>query len=272
MSKNIWRLIIDAASDQYYNMAVDEAIAKSTGNDKALPTLRFYRWNPPTLSLGYFQKFEKEVDPRMCQLNNIGIVRRITGGRAVLHDDEITYSLSIPSSNPIFQKDLITSYKMIAEALAEGLKLLNLSPSFNQKKLPSEHSSAACFDAPSLYELTISGKKIIGSAQKRFQNSFLQHGSIPFSINAEKLFNCFKIDNKELKNRLINNFKNTATGINDELGVKISVERAIDAFIKGFEKVFSIDFIQEKINLYESELVEKELYQKYSSEEWLKKY
>ncbi len=272
MVKKIWRLIIDDLNDPFFNMAADEAIAKSIGILSSKPTLRFYRWNPATLSLGYFQKFNKEINSKYCIENNIGLVRRITGGRAVLHADEITYSVCIPSSDPLFERDLISSYKIIAQALAEGLRSLNLNPSFNQKKLPAVHSSAACFDAPSIYEITVNNKKIIGSAQKRFQHSFLQHGSIPFTIDPDKLFNCFNIENKELKNRLLENFKSSATGIKEELKKDISIDMAIDAFKYGFEKVLNIEFEVDKISEWEKELIDKDLYLKYKSEQWLKKY
>ncbi|MCR4421746.1 MAG: lipoate--protein ligase family protein [Exilispira sp.] len=272
MIKNKWRLIIHGENDPFYNMAVDEAIAKMTGENPEFPTLRFYRWNPATLSLGYFQKFKTEIDYEFCKINNIGIVRRITGGRAVLHDDEITYSVCIPANNPIYEKNLIESYKLIAEALAEGLALLNLNPQFNYKKLPDIHSSSACFDAPSLYEITVNGKKIIGSAQKRFQNVFLQHGSIPFTIDSEKLFNCFKFPNLETKDRLKNNFKKIATGINMEKEETTSVEKAINAFVEGFKNKFEIEFFQDDISQIEKNLIEETLYSKYASSEWLEKF
>ena len=272
MTKNSWRLIIHGKNDQFYNMAVDEAIAKTTGEKHLFPTLRFYQWNPATLSLGYFQKFKTEINYEFCKLNNIGVVRRITGGRAVLHDDEITYSVCIPADNPLYEKNLIDSYKLIAEALAEGLAILGLNPQFNYKKLPDVHSSSACFDAPSLYEITVNGKKIIGSAQKRFQNVFLQHGSIPFTIDSEKLFNCFKFENSELKNRLKNNFKKIATGINQEKGESVSIEKAINAFIAGFTNKFNIEFFQDDISQIEKKLIDETLYKKYASSEWLEKF
>ncbi len=272
MSKSTWRLMIHGKNDPYFNMATDEAISKEVANGKVYPTLRFYRWNPATLSLGYFQRFSKEINYENCKKLNIGIVRRITGGRAVLHDDEITYSVSIPSNDPLFEKDLIQSYKLIAEALAEGLKILGLIPSFHQNKLPTEHSSAACFDAPSIYELTVNNKKIIGSAQKRFVNSFLQHGSIPFTINADKLFDCMIFNSIEQKERLKNNFLKKATGINQETSNIITIDNAINAFIEGFEKKLNLNFIREDLTDEEKMLIQNHLYKKYQSKEWLEKY
>lgn len=272
MQKNLWRLLIHDKKDPYYNMAVDEAISKSVAEGLSYPTLRFYLWEPATLSLGYFQKFEKEIDEEFCLNNNIGLVRRITGGRAVLHDDEITYSVAIPSNNPLYEKNLIESYKLIAEALAEGLKILNLNPSFSYKKLPNEHTSAVCFDAPSIYEITIDGKKIIGSAQKRFQNSFLQHGSIPFSIDLDKLFNCFKFESIELKERLKNSFLSKATAINFESKKPISTDEAIDAFIEGFRRILNVEFVHQDLSDFEKKIIEENLYEKYKSIQWLKKF
>ena len=271
-NKAKWRLIIHDKNDQFANMAIDEAIAKAVGDGIVKPTLRFYRWDPPTLSIGYFQKFRKEIDFDFCKKNGIGVVRRITGGRAVLHDDEITYSICIPANDPIYEKNLLESYKLIAEALLEGLVLLNLKPEFNYKKLPVQHSSSACFDAPSLYEITVNGKKIIGSAQKRFQNVFLQHGSIPFTLDPDKLFNCFLFDNQDLKERLKKNFKNIATSINEELSEPIDHEKAIDAFIQAFKNKFDIDFIQDELSIQENQLISEILYKKYASYEWLEKF
>jgi lipoate-protein ligase A len=267
-----FRLIIDDALDSFKNMAIDEAIARAVSENLSLPTLRFYRWKPSTLSLGYFQKYEKEVNSDGLIKWNLGIVRRITGGKAVLHDDEVTYSFCIPASSPFFKEDVISSYKIVAQALAAGLKNMNIDAQINKLNGNGDlKPSSVCFETPSIYEITVNGKKIIGSAQKRFQNGFLQHGSIPLTFNVDKLFDCFKFPSDEVKLKMKGLFKSKATAIFDEIDQKLTTDQIIDFFVSGFEKTLNIEFIKSSLTEYEIDLVEKELYKKYSSTDWLKK-
>lgn len=162
-------------------MAVDEALADSCRRGRAGPTLRLYGWDRPSISLGYFQRPDEVVDLDRCRGGGVPVVRRTTGGRAVYHHREITYSLVAPIPHPRFSPTIRGTYEVVARALATGLAALG----FHVECHPAEPErprrgigSTWCFDSTSRYEITLDGKKVIGSAQRRWKTAFLQHGSI----------------------------------------------------------------------------------------------
>ena len=178
-----WRLILDPAQDGFANMARDEAMLEAcrAGSDPgAYPVLRLYAWLVPTLSLGRFQDARRAVDLGFCRDRGIPVVRRPTGGGAVLHDREVTYALVGPTDREPFGGGLIESYRRIAEGIAAGLRLLGVEP---DPPVPGGTAApllapAPCFARPSSYEITFEGKKLVGSAQVRRRGAALQHGSI----------------------------------------------------------------------------------------------
>jgi len=206
------------------NMAIDEALLSSKE-----PVLRFYGWKPSGLSLGYFQNIS-DIDLDFCKQNNIKIVRRLTGGNAVLHDDELTYSFIIDENK--MPKGIMASYKKISESLVEGLNNLGLAAKMKDD-VSEKISSPVCFAEPSWYEIIVNGKKIIGSAQKRINGRILQHGAILMDINLEKYNSCF---NKKLN---ISILENRVTTIKKEIG-DISIIRIKEAIRKGFESSFQL--------------------------------
>lgn len=174
-----WRLLYDEPMDGARNMARDEALLRAVGAGEAPPTLRLYAWQPATLSVGYGQRFS-DVDPQRLGALGWGIVRRLTGGRAILHTDELTYSITLPDSHPLAQGSVIDSYRRISSALAEAVRLLGVEPEAQRAGEPRS-ASAVCFETPSHYELTLNGRKLVGSAQARRHCGLLQHGSLPLS-------------------------------------------------------------------------------------------
>lgn len=182
-----WRLIISPASEGAWNMAVDEAVLEAVIAGSSPPTLRFYTWDPPCLSLGYNQRAVESCD--MGEVLNRGytMVRRRTGGRAVLHDDELTYSV-IADSLLFGGGAVLDVYMMISSALADGLKAFGITadlvPAYSDR---GKEKTAACFDVPSSFEVAWKGRKIIGSAQFRSGRHFLQHGSILMSADVGAL-------------------------------------------------------------------------------------
>ncbi|MGO0862300.1 lipoate--protein ligase family protein, partial [Clostridioides difficile] len=173
---NQWRVIHNKSYDGAMNMAIDEAIFTAYKKGCVKPTLRFYTWKPACLSVGYFQKLEDEVDLDKCKCMNIDYVRRITGGRAVLHDNELTYSIIIGEDNPLIDKSINLSYRYISEGLVRGLNLSGIkTDNLNSgERIGRENLSAACFNAHASYEVTINNKKVIGSAQSRKDGVLLQ--------------------------------------------------------------------------------------------------
>ena len=165
-------------------MAIDEVLLSSR-----VPILRFYQWEPAAVSIGRYQDLN-EIDMEYCADNNIDVVRRITGGKAVLHEKELTYSFIIDKE--MMPRSIIESYKIISSAIIQGLRTLGLNPEMNKSKRENK-GNPVCFQEPSINELTINEKKFVGSAQVRKKGKLLQHGSILTGINTEKHSSCFKI-------------------------------------------------------------------------------
>jgi lipoyl(octanoyl) transferase len=185
-----WRLILDPPQDGFENMARDEALLEACrreeDNSHRYPVLRIYGWNVPTLSLGRFQDALRSVDQGFCREHGIPVVRRPTGGAAVLHDREVTYCLVGPTGKAPFCGSILDSYKEIATGIAGGLSLLGLIPD-SGCKTPTPVASATppqCFARVGSYEITFAGKKVVGSAQVRRKGASLQHGSILLDANA----------------------------------------------------------------------------------------
>jgi len=174
-----FRLIFDAPCEGATNMACDEAISRAVAVGAQPPTVRFYAWQPPCISLGQAQR-TRSVDLAACQADGVGMVRRPTGGLAILHTDEFTYSISLPIGHPIAEGDVMTSYRRIAEAIVAALKRMGVSDA-NADRVAKEDKAKGpvCFEAPSDYEVVGGGKKLVGSAQWRRVDGVLQHGSLP---------------------------------------------------------------------------------------------
>lgn len=187
--RRVWRLIVeDRPRRGAENMAVDEAILLAHAAGKVPPTLRFYRWEPPAVSLGYFQDYATEVDAAACRRAGIDIVRRPTGGRAVLHDNEVTYSVVV--STELLPGTVVETYRRLASGLVRGLRELGVEAALAPERGPAGpagRSGGACFEVPSSYEITAGGRKIVGSAQVRRRGVILQHGSIPLELDPVRL-------------------------------------------------------------------------------------
>ena len=166
-----WRLIIeDEARSGPANMAIDQAIATACAAGESPTTLRFYRWQPPTISLGRHQALA-EIDLAAAEALGYGIVRRTTGGRAILHTDELTYSVAASADEPRVKGGVMDAYLRLSNALVTGLRNLGLeADKASGDTRVGTDVSAACFEVPSAYEITASGRKLLGSAQSRRAN------------------------------------------------------------------------------------------------------
>lgn len=177
-------------------MAIDEALLESVASGASTPVLRLYRWQPATLTLGYAQSIHKDIDRDVCLLNDIDVVRRSTGGRAVLHDREMTYAVVAPFLSGAFGATVLDCYRVIAETLQETLIRLGLSAELvagESRGGRSNLSRAVCFSTPSQYELVVEGRKVAGSAQRRQGPAFLQHGSVPYDMDLDLLARLLKV-------------------------------------------------------------------------------
>ncbi len=262
-----WRLILDGAHSAPSNMAIDEAIALSHNDSCPFDaTLRFYEWTNPSISLGFGQPYFKAVNEEFCKKNNIEIVRRPTGGRAVLHHREITYSFCACYKPPFSSSNIIDSYKKISNAMVNGLKnslSMNVAMSPGQKKGLSPDSATPCFAASSNSEITNSeGAKAIGSAQRRWENAFLQHGSIPITMDYELLKGTTGCDD---------NIKDLIAPLSSLTPVSISPDQVARAIIKGFEEYFGISFTLSSLTEHERTIAEKLTVEKYENKGWNEK-
>lgn len=244
---NQWRLIIDGTHDAYTNMALDKAIMVTA----EIPTVRFYQWHPPAVSVGCFQGLEEEVDIEKCQKLGISYVRRITGGGAVFHDKEITYSISIKEENPFIPKDLSKSYETICGAVILGLRKLGLEAQY----------------AP-LNDIIVGTKKISGCAQTRRGGKLLQHGTILMKVEPEKMFSVLKVPNEKIRDKLISNVKERVTSISVQLNRDVSRLQLTGALKRGFEEYFGITFFEKGITEEENKLAQKIKEEQFSKKEW----
>jgi lipoyl(octanoyl) transferase len=258
---NVWRLLIQDRLPGYTQMAIDEALYHLAGPDRP-PVLRFYTWKSPTLSLGFFQKYKRVVSEPFIRHNNIAVVRRITGGRAVLHDKEVTYALAGPLTNEFAKQSLKETYSVIAQALNLGLQSLGIQEAFFSK----DHATAVresrlpqCFVAVSQYEISKDARKIIGSAQKRARDRFIQHGSILLDFDKRLQNGCILNPDPTIEEKI--------APLNRILQRSIQMEELISHFKRGFEEQFRIELELSDLSVQEQEVV-KALEPVYESAEW----
>jgi lipoyl(octanoyl) transferase len=274
MSKETWRFIDSGNCSPSYNMALDEALLDWHSEGKIPPTIRFYGWDPATLSVGYFQKVEKEINMDAVKEHGLGFVRRPTGGRGVLHDEELTYSVIVSEDHPEMPKTVTEAYRVISEGILKGFQGLGLEAYFAVPKTAEEREglknprSAVCFDAPSWYELVVEGRKVAGSAQTRQKGVILQHGSILLDLDEDKLFSLFKYPSERVKERMQKAFKNKAVAMNEISTERITMEMAREAFKKGFEEGLNINLESYVLSEEESQYVENLAKTRYESDEW----
>ncbi|WP_066293590.1 lipoate--protein ligase family protein [Bacillus sp. FJAT-29937] len=274
MTKETWRFIDTGAGSPSFNMALDEALLDWNSEGKIPPTIRFYGWNPATLSIGYFQQVDREINMDAVKQHGLGFVRRPTGGRGVLHEHELTYSVIVSEEHPQMPKTVTEAYRVISEGILKGFHHLGMDAYFAVPKTDEERESlknprsAVCFDAPSWYELVVEGRKVAGSAQTRQKGVILQHGSILLDIEEDKLFSLFKYPNDRVKERMQRAFKNKAVAINEISKERITLEQAKEAFRIGFAEGLNIEL--EPYELSEDELayVNKISKERYEQDEW----
>ncbi len=227
-------------------MAIDEAISVACGEGKSPTTLRLYGWKSPVISIGYSQKIETDINLPYCNSTGIEIVKRPTGGRAVLHENELTFSLNSSNDNHLFSKNILKSHKKISEALLVGIKRLGIDAELHCRSRKKTTRNPICFSAPSMYELVAGGKKIIGCAQRRYKNSFLEHGSIPLKLDRNKLFSVFKNDPSP-----DSDLPDNMAGLNELGSRNFSLDQVAESIIEGFKQYFDITFTEENLSEYE---------------------
>ncbi len=238
-----WRLIRSEPLSGARNMALDAAVLAAMERSESQPTLRLYSWDPPCLSLGYSQPFSDIAED---QLEDRGwhVVRRPTGGRAILHTDELTYSVIGPKKDPRLAGSLLDSYRRISLALSQALSSLELPVEIHSGKNPLAHQQPVCFENPSDFEITVDGRKIIGSAQARKKISLLQHGSLPLHGELTRIITVLHYPDPEQRRKAAEILLQKAATLQDVLGRQVSWDEAARAFEAAFSDVLNLDLVE----------------------------
>lgn len=236
-----WRLVISQASDGATNMGLDEAILQGVMSGQSPPTLRLYRWQPPALSLGYSQP-AADVDLDALRARGWDLVRRPTGGRAILHTDELTYALIAPAENEHVAGGVLASYQHLSAGLEHALQQLGLSVDVRSAApvAASERSNPVCFEVPSAYELMVDGKKIIGSAQLRRRGGVLQHGTLPLTGDIRRICQVLHFEDGAARKAAGERVAARAATASALAGRPITWDEAALAFQAGFQEAIGI--------------------------------
>jgi lipoyl(octanoyl) transferase len=266
-----WRFVDTGARDAASNMALDEALLVIHEAGTTLPTLRVYGWCQPTLSLGYAQNAQQEVDLTTCYAQGVAVIRRPTGGRAVLHDQEVTYSVVMPLTLADGPHTITEHYRRIGMALAAALQALGLPVQLARPQvragLTHAPASPACFAALSRYELSVAGKKMVGSAQKRAQRALLQHGSIPLWLDRQRLFQCLRVL-PEHRTALVQAAYGTMGAVNEVAETPVSLTALHAALRQGFGATFGVELVDMPISSEEWRLAQHLRVTKYATDAW----
>src|SRR5215203_410244 len=233
------RLLETEHRSAYYNMALDQALMSTVGD--SIPILRIYGWKPCAVSIGYFQSLKEEVDIKKCKKLGIDVVRRITGGGAVLHEHELTYSFI----TKVYPANIIESYRSICEPVVMCLYDLGFDAKFSP-----------------LNDIAVENKKVSGNAQTRRNNVLLQHGTILLDVNVDKMFSVLKVPSEKIKDKIIQDVKERV------MGLKVSYDEVANKLWRSFGQKFQAEVFKDHVKSDES--IEAKIMQKYkySTYEW----
>ncbi len=240
-------------------MVTDRAILMACNENKVPATLRLYGWQRPTLSIGYSQEISQYIDLESCERNNIPVVRRFTGGRALLHQYEMTYSVIAPIPHPAFPGSLRGSFERISQAILESLRIGGVEGATIAGKnnvRDGSNRSPACFSMANHCEIVVDGKKLVGSAQRRLRSAFLQHGSVILDMAPNLTHTLLKYSSETQKQAVLDSLTSNTTSLKRLLQRNLENDEVNQWFLKGFQKTFSGDWNIGKLTPEESDLIE----------------
>lgn len=264
-----WRILRTAAASGAWNMAVDEAILEAVGQRTSLPTLRLYAWQPACLSLGYAQPFG-DADLEALALHGWQIVRRPTGGRAILHADELTYAVIAPLDEPRVAGGVLESYRRLSQALLDALRRVGLPAQADREyALPegAQSGGPVCFEVPSNYEITVSEKKLVGSAQARKKEGVLQHGSLPLCGDLTRIIRALRFRDEAARQRATERLLAHAANA-QMLGFTLTWEQCAQAFEDAFSETLNLHFQVQALSDQEQQRAEELFHEKYGNLHW----
>jgi len=252
-----WRLLNLQTRNAYTNMAIDEAILTARTIDRAPNTLRLYRWTPSAVSIGKNQQPENEVQKDNLRKLGIDLVRRISGGGTVYHDErgEVTYSL-IAKMNDLGVKDITAVYAKVYSGITDALRIMGIKADFSEG------------DAKNCPNLTVKGRKISGSSQAHKREIVLQHGTLLLEVDLEKMFALLRVPWAKNCREVVEVARNRITSVKSELRHAVSAETAANALAVGFTNALGVRLVEGELSSFEIELAEKLIQEKYSTDDW----
>lgn len=263
MTGPAWRLLVTEPTDGATNMAIDEALWRGRQGGDSPPTVRFFAWSPPTVSLGYGQPLDRHVDLAVCQALGVGLVRRPTGGSAIYHDGperELTYSVVATAADLGIGPDLLETYRWIGAALLRGLQALGAPAALVPERPPEGPVPAFCFARTGVFEIEVDGRKLVGSAQRRQGDSFLQHGAVLLGVDAPRLRTLFPTTRDPLA---------TLTTLEAALGRRPGFDEVAEALARAFEQEHGLDLRPGGLSGDETARVAALVTDRYASPAWL---
>lgn len=263
-----WRYIITPPARGAWNMAVDEAVLESVGRGDCPPTLRLYAWQPACLSLGYAQSI-KDVDMPRLKANGWEVVRRATGGRAILHVDELTYSITAPPGEPLVAGSVLESYQRLAKALILGVRSLGIPVEMEENSSPAGTAKGpVCFEVPSAYEIVVNGKKLVGSAQARKKEGVLQHGTFPLHGDLTRITQALVYQDEQARAEAGQKLLMRAATAETITGGIIPWETAANAFVNAFETALGVKMKAGELSPTETARANELMENKYDHPAW----
>ncbi len=262
-----FRFLNTHVQDAAMNMAIDESVLTHHLNGEVPPTLRVFRWSQPSISLGRFQSIEREIVSERCKQLGVALVRRPTGGRAVYHHDEFTYSIVISKRYGV-PPGVVAAYAYLAQGLLAALRLVGVQAELSDERV-SKHSSAACFASSTQADLTSGGFKLIGSAQVWKDDALLQQGSLPLDDQSAEFFSMLRFPNEIAKEEALAQYREKTTPLHTFVP-GAAWDDVADAFQNGFSEALQEDFVYDTLSPSEWELAHRLVEEKYSKLEWRK--
>jgi lipoate-protein ligase A len=258
-----WRLLITEPADGATNMAIDEALWRGRQAGHSSPTVRCFGWAPPTVSLGYGQPLDRHVDVEACRALGVGLVRRPTGGSAIYHDGperELTYSVAATAADLGIGPDLLETYRWIGAALLRGLRALGAPAELVPERPPDGPVPAFCFARTGVFEIEVDGRKLVGSAQRRQGDSFLQHGAVLLGIDEPRIRALFPTTRDPLA---------SLTTLEAALGRRPAFDEVAEALAAAFEREHHLELRPGGLSEQETEQVATLVSERYASPAWL---
>jgi lipoate-protein ligase A len=250
-------------------MAADEAILEAVGAGDVPPTLRLYAWSPACLSLGFSQK-SADADLIRIAARGWQMVRRPTGGKAILHTDELTYSVALPPDHPLTQLSIIESYREISRALIHALNILGAAAHSERRSDDApKRPGAVCFEVPSHYEITVDSKKLIGSAQVRRKSGLLQHGTLPLTGDLACICDALTYPDEQTRDDARQTVLERALTLENALGRPVTWYETAEAVSEGFEAIFGVELVLSSLIDSERERAEQLADEKHCSPDYL---